>query len=277
MARLLKQSTILQHSQLIAYVSIKFGGLGILYPSHKSAPYFVIAMTNAMRFAKRWARHSKDLEPTRFYNTIASLCPQESNSKSRILRRFYTLLPQVGEVAPPPSKPDDERTHNFLHRTSASRTSSYIKDLCGRQIQAELYGHVHNEYLEHLKHLPSIVSPHMSTPLVAMSRSIPAHMLLNWNSEYALLRKRMMPLYNPTNCPHCWCTQTHDCWGDHVTSCTTNNKKVASNFIRDGWALALKKVFADAGYIRPNAKLKKEKPIIVKCDPLANPVDLFLR
>ena len=136
-----------------AQVSIKYGGLGILYPSHIAAPYFVITMTNTMQFIKQGVRYNKDLEHTRICSTIASLYYQEFNPQSRILRIFYTLLPQGAKVATPPNTPDDEQTHNFLHRTSASRARLYIKDLYRRQIEAKLYVHVQNECPEHLKHL----------------------------------------------------------------------------------------------------------------------------
>ena len=57
-------------------------------------------------------------------------------------------------------------------------------------------------------------------------------------------------------------------------SCTANNKTVASNLIRDGWAITLQRPLADTVYIQPNTKLDTEKPHVVKCDPLAHPLDL---
>ena len=57
-------------------------------------------------------------------------------------------------------------------------------------------------------------------------------------------------------------------------SCKDNNKTTAHNFIRDGWALALQRTIADAGYIRPSAKLHTKKGCLLECDPDANPLDL---
>ena len=49
---------------------------------------------------------------------------------------------------------------------------------------------------------------------------------------------------------------------------------MAHHFIRDGWALALQRVLASAGYILPTAKLETEKPHLIDCDLGANPLDL---
>ena len=57
-------------------------------------------------------------------------------------------------------------------------------------------------------------------------------------------------------------------------SCKENNNIIAHNFIRDGWALAMQRIIADAGYIRPSAKLDTEKGRLLECDPDANPLDL---
>ena len=126
----------------------------------------------------------------------------------------------------------------------------------------------------YVPHLASILSPHMLSPLVAMSHSIPGHRLMNWNFMYGMLWKLRLPIYDPANCPRCWCGKTHDCWSDHVFGCTENNKTIAHHFIQDGWALALQRVLASAGHILPTAKLEMEKPHLIDCDLGANPLDL---
>ena len=57
-------------------------------------------------------------------------------------------------------------------------------------------------------------------------------------------------------------------------SCKENKKTVAHHYIHDGWAVALQRVIALAGYILPTAKLETEKPSLLRCDPVAKPLDL---
>ena len=56
--------------------------------------------------------------------------------------------------------------------------------------------------------------------------------------------------------------------------CTENSKKIAHNFIGNGWDVSLQRVIALARYILPTANLDTEKPRLLECDPGANPLDL---
>ena len=53
----------------------------------------------------------------------------------------------------------------------------------------------------HVHHLLSLLSVHMSYPLIAMSRSNPSHRLKNNVFTYAILRKLRLPLWNPADLP----------------------------------------------------------------------------
>ena len=138
----------------------------------------------------------------------------------------------------------------------------------------ELYAEMTLVDLYYVPHLASILSLHMSSPLVMMSCSIPGHCLNNWNFMFDMLRKLRLPIYDPANCPRCWCGKTHDCWDNHVFSCTEDNKTMAHHFIRDRCALALQRVLASAGYILQTAKLETERTHLIDCDLGANPLDL---
>lgn len=83
-----------------------------------------------------------------------------------------------------------------------------------------------------------------------------------------------LPVYDPDDCPLCWYGATHDCFGDHAYLCVQNNKKMASNYTRDGWAGALQPALAIAGYIHPSAKLETEKPGLSRLTLNARPLDL---
>ncbi|KAL7538863.1 hypothetical protein ACHAWF_006231, partial [Thalassiosira exigua] len=74
----------------------------------------------------------------------------------------------------------------------------------------------------------------MSYPLIAMSRSVPAHRLPNALFHRAMLRKLRLPLFDLANPPRCWCGKWHDPYGDHIFCCVANNKKMPHNFICDG-------------------------------------------
>ena len=56
-------------------------------------------------------------------------------------------------------------------------------------------------------------------------------------------------------------------------SCKEKNETMTHHFIRDGWAVALQRVIALAGYILATAKLKTEKPSLLQCDPGAKSLD----
>ena len=62
--------------------------------------------------------------------------------------------------------------------------------------------------------------------------------------------------------------------GDHAFGCTGNSKIMAHHFIYNGWALALQRVIATAGYILPAAKLKTEMHHLLYYNLGANPLDL---
>ena len=110
----------------------------------------------------------------------------------------------------------------------------------------ELYAEMTLVNPSHVPQLDSILSPHMLSPFVAISHSIPGHRPKNWNFMFGMLWKLQLPIYDPSNCPRCWCCKTHDCWGDHFFSCTENNKTLAHHFIRDGWAVRIYKSYISA-------------------------------
>ena len=274
LATLLGREDIPTYALLISQISVGMGGLGLLNASHRAAPDFVITMASAMKMANDGIGLNKDLEPFEFCQSITDLYLPYQNPRSDYLRRFHQLLPDITAVACSPRTPMEQRAGHFLSKVSSKSARSYIKKFCGNVLTQELYAEMELVNPQHVPHLASLLSPHMSSPLVSMSRSIPGHRIVNWTFMYGMLRKLRLPIYDPNNCPRCWCGKTHDCWGDHGFSCTENNKIMAHHYIRDGWALALQRVLASAGYIRPTAKLETEKPHLIDCDPGASPLDL---
>lgn len=115
-----------------------------------------------------------------------------------------------------------------------------------RQVLSDLVG---EECPEHMHHLPNILVPQVSAPLVSVCRSMPGHHLHNWGLDLAMWRKLRLPVYDPDDCPRCWCGVTHGMFGGHTFSCAQNNKRTASNFARNGWAVALQPPLSVTAYI----------------------------
>ena len=273
LASLVGHEDIPEYALLISQLSVSHGGLGLLYPSHRAAPDFVITMKEAYQYATKGFTFNEDLDPFQVHPTIASLFSLDTNPNSKYLQRFHRLLPHLAHIACPPKCPSEERHTHFLHKISTHSARSRIKKHCSSSLLQVIYDKVQQDHPEHLPHLPSMLSPHMSYPLINMCRSVPAHRLHNWNFLYAILRKLRLPIYDPLDCPPCHCGQMHDCYGDHAFCCVKNNKKMAHNFIRDGWASCLQSLLATAGYILPTSTLETETPNLVS-DSSTFPLDI---
>jgi len=125
----------------------------------------------------------------------------------------------------------------------------------------------------HVHHLPSLLSVHMSYPLIAMSRGNPSHRLKNNVFTYAILRKLRLPLWNPADPPTCWCGKQHDCWGDHTFSCVANRKSGTHNAIVQGTAAALRRPLSTAGYILPHSTVDTERLGLMPSNGNLRPLD----
>ena len=274
LATLLGQESIPQYSMNIGHVGTGRGGLGLLYSSHRAAPDFVLTMAKSMRYAAQGFSFNVDTAPVTVHPTISDLYLRASNPESAILERFEILLPHIAEIAVAPTCPQDERINHFLTKTSTHSARSRIKQHCSTVMVDILYDDVRENYPEHLHHLPSLLSPEMSYPLVAMCRSVPRHRLRNWNFLLSMLRKLRLPILDPNNLPRCKCGAVYDCFGDHSFSCKSNSKLMAHNIIRDDLATYLQPAIATAGYIHPSSKLETEKPRLAESDPGARPLDV---
>ncbi|KAL7529644.1 hypothetical protein ACHAWF_003063 [Thalassiosira exigua] len=114
----------------------------------------------------------------------------------------------------------------------------------------------------------------MSYPLIAMSQSVKSHRIQNNLFRISMLRKLCLPVFNPLNCPRCWCGQMHDCWGNHAFYCMANNKTMAHNQIRDALALSLQASLATTGFISAMTKLHKEKVGLIGSNANLKPLDV---
>mmetsp|Transcript_18973 Transcript_18973/g.34190 ORF Transcript_18973/g.34190 Transcript_18973/m.34190 type:complete len:1170 (+) Transcript_18973:5063-8572(+) len=246
-----------QATLMISQISVADGGLGLLNASARAIPDFVLTMAMAMRHASQGFRVNKDLAPRRLHPTVQNLYCRASNPDSLILQRFEHLLLPIADVACGPKCPADERANHLLTKTSTHSARGRLRSHCSKGLVDALYALLGDS--THVHHLPSILSPHMASPIIAMSRSNPSHRLRNNLFSYALLRKLRLPLWDPAAPPTCWCGKRHDPWGDHTFSCVANRKSGAHNAIVQGTATALQRPLATAGYILPHSKVDTER------------------
>ena len=274
LATLTSQQQLPSHAIIIANISVGLGGLGILNASHRAAPDFVFTMTSAMRYATNGFLFNKDIPNSHLHPSIANLFSPDLNTDSLYLQRFQKLLPDIAAIAVSDKCPATERINHFLHKTSIHSARHRLKQHCSGILLSSLINDFQQNLPQSTKFTTSILTSATSYPLIAMSRSIPGHRLHNWNFIYGILRKLRLPIYDPENCPQCWCGKTHDCWGDHAFCCKENNKIGAHNFIVQGLALALQPILSTAGYILPSSKLDTERLHLIDCDKGAKPLDL---
>ena len=70
---------------LIAQTSCKEGGLGLLYPSHRAVPDFILTMAQSLCYATHGFALNDDLEPILMHETVQKLYLRASNPDSTIL------------------------------------------------------------------------------------------------------------------------------------------------------------------------------------------------
>ncbi len=131
------------------------------------------------------------------------------------------------------------------------------------------YNHVFEHKNEHF-HLPSIVYPHTSYPLIAMSHSCTKHCLTPLTFLLSIRYKLLLPIYpnrTPCTCGH----HVHDIYGYHTFCCKQGSKKRAHIIIAMDFAGSLSPVFAQAGYLFPNTPMAVEQFFHLRSDSKAQP------
>ncbi|EJK67797.1 hypothetical protein THAOC_11124, partial [Thalassiosira oceanica] len=141
----------------------------------------------------------------------------------------------------------------FLDHVSPSSAASRLHQACSTTLREHFYTVIADTKPDHLGVLSSLLSSHMSYPLIAMNnRSDPRNLLPNDIFDISLCRKLLLPIYLlPEDGRVCTCTAIHDDMGRHVFNCLKNSKKGAHDYIRDGLKKILPKILATAEYILP--------------------------
>ena len=260
-------------SKLICHLNINKGGLGILNPSLRAAPDFVLNMMISRRRSIRGFNINNDIQPVVLHQTITNLYDITHNASSKCLQIYNGLVTQIGPLCCPPTIPNDQQIPMFESRISLNSARDRLKKFTGTIMSQQIYTDTYNTDKQLLLLLPSILSPQTSYPLVGMCRSNPQNRLPNWMTSLAIKRKLRLPIFDDTP-PTCKCGTIHDKYGDHCFKCNRISKKQGHNIIRDCWAEALQPALATAGYIRQSSKLEIERRHINTRDISAQPFDI---
>ena len=117
---------------------------------------------------------------------------------------------------------------------------------------------LHAEGLQQMPHLPGIITPTTSNPILAMSRSQHSYRVSNTLFLFKILHKLCMPICDPSYLPMCACSKPINIFRDHLCGCVHHTKR-AHNCIRGVISKALQHIITYAGCIllttEPNTSL----------------------
>ena len=260
------------HSLFIAQGGIPSGGLGLYRPGARAIPDFVLTMVKATNFAGQGIHFHPEVPNYQLPSSISSLYNLASNPSSITLQRFQHALPTIASIAVSHRVPSDQRINLLLTRISPNSARHRLRLHTNHTTTALIY----SETPTHLRHiLPGALSPHMSYPLIHMSRSNVKHRLSNFDFTIMLKRKLVLPIYHPASAPVCKCGTTHDIYGHHHFCCVRISKKAAHNYINEyGLQPALQQVLPTAGIITTSSTVQTEAPHHITNQPLLRPFDI---
>ena len=136
----------------------------------------------------------------------------------------------------------DRRPWQLIYTTSTSQARSNLKRFTSGITESRISQEVRLNIKDQIHAVPGLLSPHMATALVSMSRSQVNHRLANWMFDYGLKRRLRLPLHAAPEGPRCWCGKRQDVHGDHAFGCREISKLGMHNFARDMWAQALQPI-----------------------------------
>jgi len=213
----------------------------------------MLSFTSACRHATNGIYLNKHLRTVPIHSTISDLFSLSTNHESLILKRYHHLLPQITEIACPPTTPRMDLAHYFLTTLSPHSARGRLKKHCTHTVKSELYNHIFEHKRADFHLLPSILSTQTSYPIIGMSRSAIKHRLSPLSFLICIRRKLRLPIYPPNT--RCTCGHhDHDVFGNHAFCCDKGSKKCTHNTIATDFATILSPALAQAGYIYPNTK-----------------------
>ena len=105
------------------------GGLGLVYPSHRAVPDFVLTMISPTRYASgEGFIFDRELSPVTVHNSITRLYQLASNPDSAILKKCNALVPVLAINAVSPHKcPENEREDQLMWQVSTHRARGRLQ------------------------------------------------------------------------------------------------------------------------------------------------------
>jgi len=223
MARLLGIEHFPQHAHIISTISIANGGLGLQHPRLNAIPSAIISTKRAINYANNGiflpgTTSACILPPsiTTLYKNWDS--PQPTSATFAIFNKYVCpiISAAVHDNELPPELLPDDAVKKFINNTSIPWAREQIKFHAGKAHVIRLI----NEAPEDVLHaIPGLLLPHMSLPLVAMSRSNSAHRLDNKDFNTALRVKLRVGIYHNDDAPICFCGKKIDKHLDHYFTC----------------------------------------------------------
>jgi hypothetical protein len=116
-----------QHSLFIAQLGLSQGGLGLIRPTARAIPDFVLTMAKATNYATQGISFHREAPNILLPTHICALYSQDSNPHSLTLQRFQYALPTIACVAVSHHIPTNQRVDHFLSRTSTNSARARLR------------------------------------------------------------------------------------------------------------------------------------------------------
>jgi hypothetical protein len=264
-------------SILLAYNTVKDGGLGFRDHSESTVSSFLIPFTRSLRYATTGIPDSDAKKPNITLPAVYTrhLAPwATSRHPSHIIKVYRHYLPAICTL------------YNSLRPTEPLNPPTFLSNARLNGLQHQIYHHFINRTLTQAtatapdyiqKNLPSLLSPLTSIALHSLPRSHPDSRLHNDIYTALLRRKLRLPFFDtdaPPICRHC--KRECDRYGDHLFSCRYS-KIPLHNAIRDTLYVICSTVGPLSGTVRSHHDILLEPTNFIPQFPLLRPADLAVR
>jgi hypothetical protein len=236
LARVLTTTTIPPHAHVISTISLQNSGLGMQHPRLAAVPSFVFTTKHCIQYAKQGIILPATTPNITLPKALTSLYknwqhPCSMCTSFKIFQHFapdIACITQHGTTIDGIDNPIAQNTlvDRFVNSSSLATARDTIKLYAGARYITNLE---HTEDVSILHARPSILEPHSSLPLVAMSRTNRHDRMDSRSFVVAMKRKLRLELWPQPSAPKCVCGCAVDKYGDHFFSCQSFNKTKMSN------------------------------------------------
>ena len=274
---LLSVDSIPAHAHIISTISLGNGGLGLQHPRLAAVASFMLSLKRAISYASDGIFLPLTTKTIKLPASITSLYQHwdQPRHPSQVLQNFNNYLPSITATITldNPLAGDNitpKHIHQFMHSTSIPWARETLRHHAGEQYIINLVEEAPDDVL-HAIH--GLIQPHMSLPLVSMSRTNPKDCLSNKEFDCALKAKLRIGIYPKHACPMCFCGTRVDPHGDHYFTCGEFKKTRCSNAMRDTTEYVMKRICPTAQYCLSADNVDHEKQGHVKETSSKRPFD----